>query len=106
MVSYETVRRWVNHFLTAVGNGLAILPEHETYLALFHGVRRVAIDCDGEAPAGQRSSLSGRPSYATLKRWLRRWASVRHREAAERAVLTAIAIGVRPAEVADNDCKQ
>jgi hypothetical protein len=35
--------------LTAVGDGLAILPEQETYLALFHGVRRVAIDCDGEA---------------------------------------------------------
>jgi nitrite reductase/ring-hydroxylating ferredoxin subunit len=87
--------------LTAVGNGLAILPEHETYLALFHGVRRVAIDCDGEAPARQRSSLSSRPSPATLKRWLRRWASVRRREATERTVLTAIAIAVRPAEVAD-----
>ena len=87
--------------LTAVGNSLAILPEQETYLALFHGVRRVAIDCDGEAPARQRSSLSSRPSPATLKRWLRRWASVRHREAAERTVLTAIAIGAPPAVLAD-----
>ena len=87
--------------LTAVGNSLAILPEQETYLALFHGVRRVAIDCDGEAPARQRSSLSSRPRPATLKRWLRRWASVRHREAAERTVLTAIAIGAPPAVLAD-----
>jgi len=46
--------------VTAVGNSLAILPEPETYLALFHGVRRVAIDCDGEAPARQRSCLSSR----------------------------------------------
>src|SRR3984893_225167 len=56
-----------------------------------------AIDCDGEAPARQRSSLSSRPSPAALKRWLRRWASVRHREAAERTVLTTIAIGAPPA---------
>jgi hypothetical protein len=86
--------------LTAVGSGLAILPEEETYLALFHGVRRVAIDCDGEAPARQRSCLSSRPSPAKLKRWLRRWASVRHREAASRTVLTAIAIGAPPAVLA------
>ena len=52
--------------LTAVGNSLAILPEPETYLALFHGVRRVAIDCDGEAPARQRSSLSSRPVLPRL----------------------------------------
>jgi nitrite reductase/ring-hydroxylating ferredoxin subunit len=87
--------------LTAVGNGLSTLPEQETYLALFHGIRRVAIDCDGEAPARQRSSLSSRPSPAALKRWLRRWAAVRHREAAERTVLTAIAIGAPPAVLAE-----
>jgi nitrite reductase/ring-hydroxylating ferredoxin subunit len=87
--------------LTAVGKNLAILPEQEKYLALFHGIRRVAIDCDGAAPARQRASLSSRPSPATLKRWLRRWAAVRHREAAERTVLTAIAIGVPPAILAE-----
>jgi hypothetical protein len=36
--------------LTALGNLLPVLPEEETYLALFHGARRVAADCDGEAP--------------------------------------------------------
>jgi hypothetical protein len=82
--------------LTAVGNGLAILPEQELYLALFHGIRRVAIDCDGEAPARQSSALASRPSSAALKRWLRRWAAVRHRVAAERTVLTIIAIGAPP----------
>ena len=87
--------------LTALGNLLAILPEEETYLALFHGVRRVAADCDGAAPAGQRSALSSRPGSGTLKRWLRRWAAVRHREAAERTVLTAISIGAQPAVLAD-----
>ena len=86
--------------LTAVGNGLAILPEQELYLALFHGIRRVAIDCDGEAPAKQSSALASRPSSAALKRWLRRWAAVRHREAAERTVLTTIAIGAPPTVLA------
>ena len=87
--------------LTALGNLLAVLPEEETYLALFHGVRRVAADCDGAAPARQRSALSSRPGSGTLKRWLRRWAAVRHREAAERTVLTAISIGAQPAVLAD-----
>jgi hypothetical protein len=36
-----------------------------------------------------------------LKRWLRHWTRVRHREAAERTLLTAIATGASPAAVAD-----
>src|SRR5215471_15663372 len=36
--------------LTALANLLPLLPEEEAYLALFHGARRVAADCDGEAP--------------------------------------------------------
>jgi nitrite reductase/ring-hydroxylating ferredoxin subunit len=87
--------------LTALGNLLPMFSEEETYLALFHGVRRVAADCDGAAPARQRSALSSRPSSATLKRWLRRWAAVRHREAAERTVLTAISSSAQPAVLAD-----
>nr|MDQ6870099.1 Rieske (2Fe-2S) protein [Pseudomonadota bacterium] len=87
--------------LTALGNLLAILPKDETYLALFHGVRRIAADCDGAAPRRQRSALASRPDPHTLKRWLRRWAAVRHREAAERTALTAISMGARPAALAD-----
>src|SRR3974390_35838 len=40
--------------LTALGNLLPMLPEEETYLALFHGSRRVASDCDGQAPRRER----------------------------------------------------
>ena len=36
--------------LTALGNVIEDLPERETYLALFQGVRRVAADCAGEPP--------------------------------------------------------
>jgi nitrite reductase/ring-hydroxylating ferredoxin subunit len=87
--------------LVALGNLLPALPEEETYLALFHGARRVAADCDGEAPRRRRAALASRPDLATLKRWLRRWTTVRHREAAERTLLTAIAAGASPAALAD-----
>jgi hypothetical protein len=86
---------------TALGNLLPVLPEEETYLALFHGARRVAADCEGQAPRRERAPLASRPDLATLKRWLRRWTAVRHREAAERTLLTAIAAGVSPAAIAD-----
>ncbi|WGS22990.1 hypothetical protein [Bradyrhizobium sp. ISRA463] len=87
--------------LTALANLLPVLPEEEAYLALFHGARRVAADCDGAAPRRERAPLGSRPEPAALKRWLRRWTNVRHREAAERTLLTAIAAGFSPAELAD-----
>jgi hypothetical protein len=76
------------------------LREEDTYLALFHGCRRVAADCDGEAPRRQRAPLASRPELAVLQRWLRHWSAVRHREAAERTLLTAIANGAPPAALA------
>ncbi len=87
--------------LTALANLFPFLPEDEAYLALFHGARRVAADCDGEPPRRERAPLGSRPEPAALKRWLRLWTNVRHREAAERTLLTAIAAGVSPAVLAD-----
>jgi nitrite reductase/ring-hydroxylating ferredoxin subunit len=87
--------------LTALANLLPMLPEEEAYLALFHGARRVAADCDDEAPRRERAPLGSQPDPAALKRWLRRWTNVRHREAAERTLLTAIAGGLSPAVLAD-----
>ena len=87
--------------LTALANLLPVLPEEEAHLALFHCARRVAADCDGEAPRRERTPLGSRPDPAALKRWLRRWTRVRHREAAERTLLTAIAAGLSPAVLAD-----
>jgi len=45
--------------------------------------------------------LASRPDPAALNRWLRRWTNVRHREAAERTLLTAIAAGSSPAVLTD-----
>jgi nitrite reductase/ring-hydroxylating ferredoxin subunit len=87
--------------LTTLANLLPVLPEEEAYLALFHGARRVAADCDGEAPRRERAALGSRPDPIALKRWLQRWTKVRHREAAERTLLTAIAAGLSPAILAD-----
>ena len=86
--------------LTALANLLPLLSPEEAYLALFHGARRVADDCEGQAPRQERAPLASRPDIVTLKRWLRRWTAVRHREAAERTVLTAIASGSTPGELA------
>ena len=87
--------------LTALANVLPVLPEEQAYLALFHGARRVAADCEGEAPRRERAPLGSRPDPAAFKRWLRRWTKVRHRDAAERTLLTAIAAGFSPAVLAD-----
>jgi len=48
-----------------------------------------------------RVSDKDKPDPVTLKRWLAGWTSVRHREAAERTLLTAIAAGASPAMLAD-----
>jgi nitrite reductase/ring-hydroxylating ferredoxin subunit len=87
--------------LTALANLLPLLPGEDAYLVLFHGARRVAADCDGQAPRRERSPLGSRLEPATIKRWLRRWTKVRHREAAERTLLTAIAADLSPATLAD-----
>ncbi|HZU91760.1 MAG TPA: Rieske (2Fe-2S) protein [Stellaceae bacterium] len=87
--------------LCALARLLPLLPEEQRALALLHGARRVAADCDGATPRRERAPLAGRPDLPTLKRWLRRWVAVRHREAAERTVLTAIAEGAAPAALAD-----
>jgi nitrite reductase/ring-hydroxylating ferredoxin subunit len=87
--------------LTALSNLLSVLPEEERYLALFHGARRVAADCAGQAPRRDRAPLESQPDATVLKRWLQRWTSVRHREAAERTLLTGIAGRTSPAVLAD-----
>jgi hypothetical protein len=87
--------------LTALVNLLPMLPQEQAYLALFHGARRVAADCDGEAPRRERAPLDSQLERTVLNRWLRRWTSVRHREAAERTLLTAIAGGEAPDMLAD-----
>ena len=88
--------------LTALANLIPKLGDEETYLALYQGIRRVAADCDGAVPRRARRPLDGAAvSLDALKRWLRQWTMVRHRDGAERTVLTAIEQGAGPRPLAD-----
>lgn len=88
--------------LTALANLLPALPEEERYLALYQGLRRVAEDCAGAPARRSRQPLPADAAreVATLGRWLRDWTRVRHRDGAERTLLTAIAGGAPQGEVA------
>jgi hypothetical protein len=88
--------------LTALAKLIPGLPEEETYLALYKGISRVARDCDGAAPRRDRLPLAPREyqPLPVLERWFRHWTQVRHRDAAERTLLTAIASGASAIELA------
>jgi len=89
--------------LTALAKLIPSLPEDETYLALYKGMSRVAKDCDGAAPRRDRQPLAPRQfqPLPVLERWFRHWTRVRHRDAAERTLLTAIASGASAIELAE-----
>ena len=82
--------------VTALANLIPLLPAEWRYLALFHGLRR------GVPPRRDRQPLAirGARPVALLGRWLRHWTQVRHRDGAERTLLTAIAGDASPAELA------
>jgi hypothetical protein len=88
--------------LTALAKLIPSLPEEETYLALYKGMSRVARDCDGAPPRRDRLPLAPRQFHAlpVLERWFRHWTRVRHRDAAERTLLTAIAAGASATDLA------
>ena len=88
--------------LTALAKLIPSLPEEETYLALYKGMCRVARDCDGASPRRDHQPLAPRQfqPLPVLERWFRHWTRVRHRDAAERTLLTAIASGASAIELA------
>jgi nitrite reductase/ring-hydroxylating ferredoxin subunit len=88
--------------LTATANLLPHLERDEKFLPLWHGVFEMAHNVQGSSPHWDRQPLeTDQVSLDSLKRWLRHWALVRHRDGAERCLLTAIANGASPGEVAD-----
>jgi nitrite reductase/ring-hydroxylating ferredoxin subunit len=103
---YAATRRddWASGLtiLTAMANLTPHLEEETVFLALYQGTRRAAADCAGQPPRRELRPLeTGDLSLDTLKRWLRYWTMVRHRDGAERTLLTAIRNGASPAELAD-----
>lgn len=88
--------------LMTMANLVSWLPEEEIYLALCQGVTRVADDCQDETPRRENHPLdTDELDFATLKRWFRYWTQVRHRDGAERTLLTAIARDFSPRQIAE-----
>ena len=87
--------------LAALANVIRGLPDEETYLALYKGLRSVAQDCDGQPARHARQPLDKELPPQTLGRWLRHWTAVRHADAAERTLLTAIHGESPPAELTE-----
>ncbi len=87
--------------LVALANLISNLPREETYLALYQGISRVAADCEGRPSHRERQPLAGEPRpLPILTGWLRHWTKGRERDGAERTLLTALAQGAGPADVA------
>lgn len=88
--------------LTAMANLVPHLSEETAYLALYQGSRRVAADCAGMVPRRDRYPLETNTlPRETLGRWMRNWTEVRHRDGAERTLLTGIHEGLTQQELAD-----
>src|SRR5205807_2615098 len=88
--------------LTAMANAVPVLDEETAYLALCQGAAHVASDCAGQPPRQERRPLETDDlDPARLRRWPRYWTMVRHRDGAERTLLTAVRTGLPPAELAD-----
>lgn len=87
--------------LAAAANLIPSLTDEATYLALYKAIRSVAADCEGQPARPARQPLDKPLPPETLARWLRHWTAVRHADAAERTLLTAIHGGGAPAELAE-----
>jgi nitrite reductase/ring-hydroxylating ferredoxin subunit len=88
--------------LTAMANIARDLEPDTVYLALYQGITRTAADCAGQAPRRPRAALdSNSLSFETLSRWLDYWTTVRHRDGAERTLLTTIEGGATPEQLAE-----
>jgi nitrite reductase/ring-hydroxylating ferredoxin subunit len=87
--------------LAALANLIPNLPDDAIYLPLYKGIRNVAEDCEGQPARHAGQPLDKPLPSQTIGRWLRHWTAVRHPDAAERTLLTAIHGGGAPAELAE-----
>ena len=87
--------------LSCVANLYPDLTRETAYQALLYAIRQIAAETSGSVPRREREPLDadGHPAEA-LKGWLRQWVMTRHRDGAERTVLTALRC-LSHAELAD-----
>ncbi len=87
--------------LTAMGNVVPALDPDDRMLALYHGAINVARDCAGQPPRHFLDPLPGEDvPQPRLTAWFRQFIEVRDGDGAERALLSAVAQGASPAELA------
>jgi nitrite reductase/ring-hydroxylating ferredoxin subunit len=80
--------------LTCVANLHPFLQRDTAYLALLFALRKISEETSGAVPRRERLPLDARDhDAATLRGWFRQWALTRHRDGAERTLLTALAGG-------------
>ena len=88
--------------LSIAGNLCPDLGDETTYHAMFRASRRLAADCAGAVPHRNREALaSSEHAPEQLARWLRHWVRCRHRDGAERVLLTAIDSSIPSSAFAD-----
>ena len=88
--------------LAAMANLTHELPPDEAGLPLSHGITATARDCQGMSPRRDRDPLDRDDiDLDTSRRWFRHWALARHRDGAERTLLTALKEGATPEQSAD-----
>ena len=88
--------------LTSMANVLPWLDEEDRALALYHGLLHVAGDTAGRPPSFDLEPLeTSETSPERYFDWFRRFVEVRSSDAAERALKTAVSIGLPQQTVAD-----
>jgi len=104
-VSLQSIVREVVRFasanLTGISEGMIrlgcvarvfdYLSRRTRYKALYYAIRQIGEETSQSTPRRPRQALSDTShGLATLKQWMRQWVQTRHRDGAERTVLTAL----------------
>ena len=87
--------------LTCVARLAPYLSRDTLYLGLSYAVRQLAAEANAAPARRPRDPLATPAPHAALKGWLRQWVRTRHRDAVERTLLTGVANGLPPEDLAD-----
>ena len=88
--------------LTCAANILPHLAEEDRPRAIYQGLRHVATECEGRPPRFVVDPLpTGETRPEVFKKWFRNFIEVRNDEGAERALRTAIEVGLSQSDIAD-----
>jgi len=87
--------------LTCVARLAPYLSRDTLYLGLSYAVRQLAAEANAAPARRPRDPLAIPAAHGALKGWLRQWVLTRHRDAVERTLLTGVANGLPPEQLAD-----